>query len=102
MLTDKYRLKATVAVSWGGDLKVACVATDGLFSVPITLIRLVCFLMLRIAEMVFHLSFKGSVDKRLHELLLEVFDIIKAVHAAGHLLSQFLDVSLVSHCLFSC
>ena len=56
MLTDKYRLKAAITVSWGGDLKIACVATDGLFSVPITLIRLVCFLMLGVAEMVFHLS----------------------------------------------
>ena len=56
MLTDEYRLKAATAVSWGGYLKIACVATDGLFSVPITLIRLVCFLMLGVAEMVFHLS----------------------------------------------
>ena len=27
---------------------------------------------------------------------------LEAVHATSHLLSQFLDVSLVSHCLFSC
>ena len=58
--------------------------------------------MLRIAEMVFHLSFKGSVDKRLHELLLEVFDVIEAVHATSHLLGQFFKVRLVSHCLFYC
>ena len=57
MLTDKYRLKATVAVSGGGDLKIACVATDSLFSVPIALIRLIRLLMLGIAEMIFHLSF---------------------------------------------
>ena len=52
--------------------------------------------------MVFHLGFKSGVNKRLHELLLEVFDVIEAFHATSHLLSQFLDVSLVSHCLFSC
>ena len=46
MLTDKYRLKATVAVSGGRDLKLACVATDGLFSVTIALIRPVCLFML--------------------------------------------------------
>src|SRR5690606_13363958 len=102
MLTDKYRLKATVAVFGGGDLKLACVATDSLFSVPIALVRLVCFFMLGVAKMLFHLSFKGSIDKRLHELLLKVFDVIEAFHAAGHLLSQFLDVRLVSQCLFSC
>ena len=51
--------------------------------------------------MVFHLSFKGSVDKRLHELLLKVFDVIKAVHATSHLLSQFFKVRLSSYCLFS-
>ena len=102
MLTDEYRLKAAITVSWGGYLKIACVATDGLFSVPITLIRLVCFLMLGVAEMVFHLSFKSSVDKGLHELLLKVFDVIKAIHATSHLLGQFFNVRLVSHCLFSC
>jgi len=57
MLTDEYRLKVTMTVSWGGDLKIACVTADGLFSMPIALIRLVCFFMLGIAEMVFHLSF---------------------------------------------
>ena len=57
MLTDKYRLKATVAVSWGGDLKGACVATDGLFSMTVALIRLVCFFMLGVSKMLFHLSF---------------------------------------------
>ena len=56
MLTNEYRLKAAITVSWGGYLKIACVTADGLFSVPITLIRLVCFLMLGIAEMVFHFS----------------------------------------------
>ena len=56
MLTDKYRLKATVAVSGGGDLKLACVATDSLFSVPIALVWFICFLMLGVAEMIFHLS----------------------------------------------
>jgi hypothetical protein len=40
---------------------------------------------------------KCSVDEGLHELLLKVFDVIEAFHAAGHLLSQFLDVRLVSH-----
>ncbi len=49
--------------------------------------------------MVFHLSFKGSIDKRLHELLLKVFDVIKAIHATSHLLGQFLDVRLSCHCL---
>ena len=67
----------------------------------VALVWFVCFLMLRIAEMVFHLSFKGSVDKILHELFLEVFDVIEAVHAASHLLGQFFKVRLVSHCLFS-
>ena len=41
------------------------------------------------------------VDKGLYELLLKVFDVIKAVHAAGHLLGQFFNVRLSSHCLFS-
>ena len=49
MLTDEYRLEAATAVSWGGDLNIACIATDGLFSMPITLIGLVCFLMLGVA-----------------------------------------------------
>ena len=101
MLTDEYRIKAAITVSWGRDLKIACVATDGFFSVSIALIRLVCFLMLGVAEMVFHLSFKGSIDKRLHELLLKVFDVIEAVHATSHLLGQFFNVRLSSHCLFS-
>ncbi len=57
MLTDKYRLKATVAVSGGGDLKLACVATDSLFSVPIALIRFIGFLMLGVTEMLFHFCF---------------------------------------------
>ena len=57
MLTDEYRLKAAITVSWGGYLKIACVATDGLFRMSIALIRFICFLMLRVAEMVFHLSF---------------------------------------------
>ena len=52
--------------------------------------------------MVFHLGFKSGVDKRLHELLLKVFDVIEAVHTTSHLLGQFLDIGLVSHCLFSC
>ena len=91
-----------MTVSWGGYLKIACVTADGLFSVPVALVRLIRLFMLGIAEMIFHLSFKGSVDKRLHELLLEVFDIIKAVHAAGHLLGQFFNVRLSRHCLFSC
>ena len=56
MLTDKYRLKATVAVSGGGDLKLAYVTADSLFSVPVTLIRFIRLFMLGIAEMVFHLS----------------------------------------------
>ena len=46
-----------MTVSWGGDLKLACVATDGLFSVPVALVRLIRLLMLGIAEMIFHLSF---------------------------------------------
>ena len=57
MLTDKYRLKATVAVSGGRDLKLACVATDSLFSVTIALIRPVCLFMLGVAEMLFHFCF---------------------------------------------
>ena len=51
MLTDKYRLKATVAVSGGGDLKLAYVTADSLFSVPVTLIRFIRLFMLGIAEM---------------------------------------------------
>jgi len=102
MLAHECRFKAATAVSWSGDLKVACVATDGLFSMTVALIRLVCFFMLGVSKMLFHLSFKGSVDKGLHELLLKVFDVIKAVHAASHLLGQFFNVRLVSHCLFSC
>jgi len=39
--------------------------------------------------MIFHFSFEGSVDKGLHELLLEVFDIIKAIHSTSHSLGQF-------------
>ncbi len=57
MFADKYRIKATVAVSGGGDLKLACVATDSLFSVPIALVRLICFFMLGVAEMLFHFCF---------------------------------------------
>ena len=57
MLTNEYRLKAAITVSWGGDFKIACVATDGLFSVPVALVRLIRLLMLGIAEMIFHLSF---------------------------------------------
>lgn len=86
MLTNEYRLKAAITVSWGGDLKIACVATDGLFSVSIALVRLVCFLMLGVAYMVFHLSFKSGIDKGLHELLLKVFDVIETFHATSHLL----------------
>jgi len=102
MLAHECRFKAAITVSWSGDFKIARVTADCLFSVPIALVWLVCFLMLGVAEMVFHLSFKGSIDKRLHELLLKVFDVIEAFHATSHLLSQFLDVRLVSHCLFSC
>jgi hypothetical protein len=69
--------------------------------VPVALIGLIRLLMLGVAEMVFHLSFKGSVDKGLHKLLLKVFDVIEAVHATSHLLSQFFKVRLSSHCLFS-
>ena len=57
MLTDEYRLKTAITVSWGGDLKIACVTADCLFSVPIALVRLVCFLMLGVAELVFHFCF---------------------------------------------
>ena len=57
MLTNEYRLKAAITVSWGRDLKRACVATDGLFSMTVALIRLVCFFMLGVSKMVFHLSF---------------------------------------------
>ncbi len=56
MLTNEYRLKAAITVSWGGYLKLACVATDGLFSVPVTLIRFIRLFMFGVAEMVFHLS----------------------------------------------
>jgi hypothetical protein len=56
MLTDEYRLKAATAVSWSGDLKIACVATDGLFSMTVALIRLIGFLMLGVSKMIFHLS----------------------------------------------
>ena len=70
MLTNECRFKVTMTVSWGGYLKLACVATDGLFSVSVALVRLVCFLMLGVAQMLFHLSFKSSIDKGLHELLL--------------------------------
>ncbi len=101
MLTDQHRLKAAITVSWGGYLNIAYVTADGLFSVSTALIRLVCFFMLGVAEMVFHLSFKSSVDKGLHELLLKVFDILKAVHATSHLLGQFFRVRLVRRCLFS-
>ena len=38
------------------------------------------------AEMEDHLGFQGSIDKGLHELLLKVFDVIKAFHATSHLL----------------
>ena len=57
MFADEYRLKAATAVSWGGDLKIACVTADGLFSVPIALIRPVCLFMLGVAEMLFHFCF---------------------------------------------
>ncbi len=102
MLTHECRFKVTITVSWSGYLKVTCVTADSFFSVPIAFIWLIGFLMLRIAEMVFHLGFKGSVNKGLHELLLEVFDVIKAIHATSHLLGQFFNVRLSSHCLFSC
>ena len=57
MLTNEYRLKAAITVSWGRDLKLDCVATDSLFSVPIALIRPVCLFMLGVAEMLFHFCF---------------------------------------------
>ena len=101
MLAHECRFKNAITVSWGGYLKIACVTADGLFSMTVTLIRLVCFFMLGVAKMIFHLSFKSSVDKGLHELLLKVFDVIEAFHATGHLLSQFFKVRLSSHCLFS-
>ena len=85
MLAHKCRFKSAVSVSWGGDFKIACVATDGLFSMTVALIRLVCFFMLGVAKMLFHLSFKGSVDEGLHELLLKVFDVIKA-YCSGQLI----------------
>ena len=56
MLAHECRFKVTMTFSWGGDLKIACVTADCLFSAPIALVRLVCFLMLGVAEMVFHLS----------------------------------------------
>ncbi len=56
MLAHECRFKVTMTVSWGGYLKIARVTADGLFSVPIALVWLVCFLMLGIAEMVFHLT----------------------------------------------
>ena len=56
MLTNEYRLKATITVSWGGYLKIACVATDGLFSVPVALIRFIRLFMFGVAKMLFHLS----------------------------------------------
>ena len=34
-------------------------------------------------------------------LPLKVFDVIEAFHASGHLFSQFFNVRLSSHCLFS-
>ena len=101
MLAHEYRLKAAITVSWGRDLKIAAITADSLFSLPIALIRLVCFFMLGVAKMLFHLSFKGSINKRLHELLLKVFDVIEAFHATSHLLGQFFNVRLSSHCLFS-
>ena len=64
------------------------------------LVWFICFLMLGVAEMVLHPCFNCSVDKGLHELLLEVFDAIKAIHATSHLLGQLLKVSLVCKCLF--
>ena len=56
MLTNEYRLKAAITVSWGGYLKIACITADGLFSVSVALVWFICFLMLGVAEMVFHLS----------------------------------------------
>ncbi len=52
MLTDQHRLKVTITVSWGRYLKIACVTVDGLFSVPVTLIRFIGFLMFEVAEMI--------------------------------------------------
>src|SRR5699024_5229458 len=101
MLAHECRFKSAVSVSWGGYLKIACVTADGLFSVSVALVWFICFLMLGVAEMVFHLSFKGGIDKGLHELLLKVFAVIEAFHATSHLLGQFFNVRLVSHCLFS-
>ena len=43
MLTDKYRLKATVAVSGGGDLKLAYVTADSLLVCPLRLLGLSAF-----------------------------------------------------------
>ena len=57
MLTDEYRLKAAITVSWGRDLKIAAITADSLFSVPIALVRLICFFMLGVAEMLFHFCF---------------------------------------------
>ena len=56
MLTNECRFKVTMTVSWGGYLKLACVATDGLFSVTVALIRFIRLFMFGVAEMVFHLS----------------------------------------------
>ena len=56
MLTNEYRLKVTITVSWGGYLKIARVTADCLFSVPIALIRFIRLFMFGVAEMVFHLS----------------------------------------------
>ena len=52
MLTNEYRLKAAITVSWGRDFKIACITADGLFSVPVTLIRFIGFLMFEVAEMI--------------------------------------------------
>ena len=49
MFADEHRLKAATAVSWGGDLKIACVTSDGLFSVPVALIRFIRLFMLGVA-----------------------------------------------------
>jgi len=85
VLAYKRGFKDTLTVSWGGYFKLACVATDGLFSVTVTIVWLDGFLMLGVAQMVFYLSLKSGVDKGLHEVLLKVFDVLKAVHATSHL-----------------
>ena len=92
ILTDEYRLETAVTVYWSGDLKLPCVTTDCLSSVLVALVWLIRLFMLGVANMVFNLSFKSSIDKRLHKLLLEVFDVIEGIHATGHLLSQFFNV----------